>query len=699
MRKGIFLFLFCWVATFTQAQVNSVLDADLPLEYDTQKQELVARKNAELVYGDCRTQADEIRFNQEKKVLEARGNVKINYRTLFFISPAASLEVVTKELAAQKFHLSNGTQFIRGRSIAGNLDELKIQNPTIYFNEPDAASYNLKAEKATVLEGNKIKMEKVWMRIGRLPFLYLPGLTYDNEHKSPIHHQSEIFGYSTKLGYFTRNIISSRFDPRWSIGTTFDFYSKRGIFGGPIFKYNLDQAKGSIAFAGISDKGIKGVDALGKAIKRRRKALEFKHQQAITERIDLRSQAIYHSDSEVIKDFKPLHYRDENNPDNFTEVVYRGDDFLVSAFSRYRLNRFQGVNEKLPELRFDAMPRALSSSPLYHQGNLSFANLRRTTIRAPRVSSKRVDAYYGLSWPIQIKEGISFVPVAGTRVTHYEEGPYTRFLGQVGFDTRFTLNRVWDYKNEKWEIDQLRHVFQPVIQYRYVPDAQKGKGKIPQVETDYFSYGRTSLDLADQRNVDDLHETHTIRLGIENFLETKAKEFGSRTLSAFHVYQDFRFSPKSGQNRLSDTYFDFSLTPIECFTLDTYLRVNPKKGKVQEWRQQLTIINGSRWKVSCGVNFFKKVLNQLRLKADYHLDSRHTITAGWVYDWNKRKLLRQDYGLSMIAGNSWRIIYALELRSDTKSFQDRTNCAFKVMFEMISLGQSFYFDPVKRRIR
>ena len=65
------------------------------------------------------------------------------------------------------------------------------------------------------------------------------------------------------------------------------------------------------------------------------------------------------------------------------------------------------------------------------------------------------------------------------RITNYDDngGSVFRLLGEIGFEANFkAYNTNHDYKSEYWEIDGLRHVVQPYVNWNWIPFSTEGPG-------------------------------------------------------------------------------------------------------------------------------------------------------------------------------------------------------------------------------
>src|SRR5690606_8673441 len=106
--------------------------------------------------------------------------------------------------------------------------------------------------------------------------------------------------------------------------------------------------------------------------------------------------------------------------------------------------------------------------------------------------SDRLDAYYAATRSFTPREWLSIAPIAGGRLTHYSRATggrsdYTRALGELGVDAELRFNGTFDYRNERWDNDGLRHLVTPRVSYRYIPDATKGTRYIPAIDRRVFA--------------------------------------------------------------------------------------------------------------------------------------------------------------------------------------------------------------------
>jgi LPS-assembly protein len=474
-------------------------------------------------------------------------------------------------------------------------------------------------------------------------------------------------------------------------GLLLDGNTKAGVLVGPALRYDDTKGilesvmKGDLQGGWINDNSDRGTDNYGNPIANDRWFLVWDHKQKISDTIELTSSLNYWSDTSVLRDFRSHLFDKNQQPDSFLELVYPDNYFYASVFTRYRPNDYQDVVQRLPELRFDLNPTEIFDTGINQRLNLAFAFLEERSSPenpalpggAAELESPRFDAYYGWTRPMKVADWLTFTPVAGVRSTTYFDtndtnNPYTRVLPQLGFDLQLLAQGQWDYDNALWEIRGLRHQIRPVVQYRWIPAADKGLSHIPSIDRYAFTPYPPPIDLSQKRYADDLWEQQVLRIGIENLFQTRAEDYGSRDLAWLNIYQDFRDSDRAGTRTLSNTYTQFGISPAYWLTLEIYNRFNPYDWDATEFSSRITVHDGDRWRFWFGTQYISDVneTNQYYWGGEYQINSDYSIRAQWRYDSEVSKLTEQFYGLRQRLGHTWTIEYVLGYRENAREDSD-----------------------------
>jgi LPS-assembly protein len=214
-----------------------------------------------------------------------------------------------------------------------------------------------------------------------------------------------------------------------------------------------------------------------------------------------------------------------------------------------------------------------------------------------------------------------------------------------------------------WKIDGLRHLITPRVGYRYIPEADRGRARIPAIDREVFSTYLLPLGLGAARNIDDLHAAHVVRLGFDNTLQTRDPVHGSRDLVLFNVANDFRLKRRPGERTASEVHAELSLMPASWLQLDAYQSVSPRNFTLREFNSGIKVHDGDAWSVRFANNYLRRELE------DYLVDGRIRINEAFEtlvrvhYDARRRRLNEQSYGIVQNLANTWLISYTVNLYS------------------------------------
>ena len=691
-RRLLFAFAFA-AALSARAQRPLEITSDGGSIIDLKSGETVFKDNVRMSDGNLLLVTDELRVSKDQTDITATGHV------VFSLPPPPKLaqKVGPIRLLADKlvYHRINGTFnaeqvrlgahpfYAEGESAAGTLTEITVNHTTFTYGEPGPWQPTWKADKVVASTlGQKISTENAQVGIGHVQPFPFPKFTQDIQHL-PFTNVSLSGGYRRSLGAFADAGLRLPVAPTAQVGLDLGVYTNRGVLVGPAGGYDhaADGADlhGYFRSGFISDHGDRKTDVLGRPVPQNRGYFEWEHTQQLAENLSLTAQLNWWKDSEILRDFRPRSFFSVQEPDTFAEGVYAGKNYFVSLFARFHPNSFERVQERLPELRFDLLPLAVGAG-FYERFRASVAVLREnpptigpgyvgySLLGGPRLRSDRLDAYYAVSRPMAAGDYFNFTPVAGGRVTHYANisgtartGNYTRTLGELGFDTALRSSATFDYKNALWKIDGLRHLLTPRLTYRYIPEADRGRGRIPTIDRQVFSTYLQPLGLGDTRNLDDLRATNTLRIGVDNTVQTRDATYGSRDLFTFNVASDFRFKRAPGERDLSEIHSELAFAPASWLQVDLYNRVSPRSLTLQEFNSGVTLRDGNAWSLRFSNNFLRRQIEDYVVDGRVRINENYEALTRLHYDARQRRFNEQAYGLVQNLGNAWRLSYIVSL--------------------------------------
>lgn len=678
--------------------------------------EAILTGNARLSDGTLLLLADEIRFNQKTNLATAVGRIQFTRENVRLLADRLTYNRTTGEFTADNIRLGSHPYFVEGFSAFGTPDEITIQRARASYGEPGKWQPTINADTILFAPGEGLRSENVTIGIGAAQPVPIP--RFDHDFKAPLFlgAGSVNGGYRRSLGLFAEAAVLVPVAPTVRLGADLGIYTARGFMVGPAGRYSdskdADRLRGYFRSGYINDHGDKGVDNVyGNPVPEHRAYAEWQHQQLLAPNLTLAVQAHWWKDPEVYRDFRSRAFFPLQEPDTFVESVYTGQNYFISAFARLQPNRFHRVQERLPEVRFDLLPHVigpglvqrfnasaamLREDPVGRAGSFvlfpiggpttgpsgGFGNLPPVGVTSPffapgatspaaTLRTTRLDAYYGLSRPITPTEYFAFTPVAGGRFTHYSHtrvgtrrlGDYTRWLGEVGADVALRTSGTFNYKNEPWKIDGLRHLLTPRLSYRYIPEAGKGRAHIPPIDREAFSTYLQPLGLGDRRSIDDLRSTNTLRLAVDNILQTRDTKDGTRDLIALNLANDFRFRRQPGERDVSETHAELALTPAKWLQVDLYQSFAPQTFTLRELNSGITIKDAQYWAVRFSNNFLRHQIQDYLIDGRVRLNERLDWQTRLHYDARRRRFNEQTYGIVQNLGNTWLISYNVSVYS------------------------------------
>ncbi|MBD5778169.1 LPS-assembly protein LptD [Pelagicoccus sp. NFK12] len=643
---------FAGLAVSLRAQEMELIPSG-PLTYDQKTGEVVATEGAQIQYGEWLLSAETIRFNQQTGEAAATGDVVFSRSDLRLVADSLDYKPKEQFARARNFRAGNGLYYVDGSLLEGNPDNFRFEDINFYPGEPGTFLFIARAGELAIVDQNEIRGKRLFFKVGAVPFLLIPNIT------QPLDAETNLFkptlDYSGHIGALVGAEALVPVTDHVRLGGNVALSSKRGILAGPAASYAFDTpgstTNGSLISGYIKDQEDPGLDVDGEEIDEDRYFAEWRHQQSWSgNRANISAYARYWSDSEVTRDFYEESFDRMQNPDSYLEANYNADNWQLSFFSRAALGEFQTYTERLPEVRFTYFPTNLGHG-FSHSGFLSAAALQKKDDFDLNLNSTKLDAAYRLDWNRTLTEGVGLRLTAGARGLRYEDAEtyYLRYnlndpsgtiatwgkssgskaYGELGADLNFKASATFDFKNETWNIEGIRHIIEPRISYRYVPELSYDDSLgIPESPA-YAIYGPPfgqsmlyadngafasylpTLDLADRRDSDNIREDHKVRFELRNRIQTRQKNGGSRDLARFDLSADY-YLP--GSEYAAEYYslvnFDIELTPAPWLELGLFTRLDPEDGlSVQEFNPRVSIQDEGYWRVTFGSHFLDGVSN------------------------------------------------------------------------------------------
>ena len=668
MLRGTSAFLILLLAagsvTAQVTPLTPVVTAD-DTTFDITTGEAVLRGHPRIAYGPTLLLADELRYNRAGTLVIASGHFSITSGAERLLAAGGTYNLATGFFTLTDVRAGEPPLYVTAASATGTRARLTLTNAVVTYNEPGPFAPTLSADQIIYEPGRRIMGEHGHLGLGDYSLFALP--KFDRPFDQPfISYFTIRVGYQHNLGAYVDFGLHVPVWPGINLGADLGEYTARGVMFGPSgsyqFKSDGGETTGDFRSGFINDHGDKGTDLLGRPVPEGRGYFEWRHQQTIDDRLTLTGQFSWWRDSEVVRDFRSSWFYPVQQPDSFLEGVYAGNNYYLDLFTRLAPNNFEIVQQRLPEIRFDLLPVPIGGG-FHERFNSSYAVLQEDPLlTGSTLRSDRFDTFYAVDRPITPTEWLTITPVAGGRLTYYAKATggrdtYTRWLGEVGADAELHASGVFDYRNELWKVDGLRHLLTPKLSYRYIPEADRGQSFIPLIDREVFSTNLEPLDLGSIRNLDQLHGTNTLRFDLDNVLQTRDANYGSRDLLTFNLAADLNFSTQPTQRRWSDVYTGLSLTPASWLRFEFFQRLSPQHLNLKEFNTGLELLDRDWWTLRLSSNYLQDQIDQYFLEYDRRLNEVWKGFARLRYDARSIRWDELSFGLRQNLRNTWNVSY------------------------------------------
>jgi LPS-assembly protein len=613
--------------------------------------------------------ADELHYVRRTNVVTARGRVTMTDGEDRILADAIEFHRNTGTFFATNIRLGRYPIYIRGATAEGKPDEITIHNAVVSYTDPGRWKPSTKAKTIVYSPGHYLRTVRSMVGLNGVEFVPLGALRENLNQAFATSLLTLELGFYSNLGGIVDVGAHVPVFPGIRLGGDATLYTKRGIMVGPTGAYADPDGSGdwfgSLQSGVIRDHGVQVPDLLtGDPIPSWRGYAEWQHQQQFGENLSLTVDLNWWSDPDVIRDFRYHDFKATQTPEDFVELVDAGDNTLASVFARARFNSFEDVQQQLPEVRFDLLPTAIGAGLVERFSTSGDVLREQPPDGGPILASDRLDAFYGLSRPIIPNDWFSITPVAGARLTDYfntegaaTNGSYLRALGEVGFDSEMRASGTFEYTNPTWGIDGLRQLITPQLSYRYLPEGGVGQQYIPAIQRNTFTTYLTPIELGDMTAIDQLQALNTLRLGVDNLLQTRDGGYGSRNLIDLNVADDLNFLRTQAEPDFSDLHSELLFTPAHWIEVDLAQIVSLQTLTLREFDAGLTLRDADAWSLQVASNFLRHeddyyILNyQVRLNEKY----QGIIRLGY----NARAFRFDERGIGMIQNlaNTWRVQY------------------------------------------
>jgi LPS-assembly protein len=553
-------------------------------------------------YGNAFLTADQVSVNQESGEVVADGNVHIQSEEQLWAGEHIRYNFKTHQMEAEQFRTGRTPVFVEGEGLHGQITNriYAATNAIITTDDVAEPAIKVRAKYIKIIPGDKVEAHGATLYLGGVPAFYFP--YYSRNIGRRANNFNFIPGYRSSYGPFLMSSYHFFMGETLDGAAHVDYRERRGVGVGPTLNYHLGRwGDGTFKYYYLYDQdpGAGGGDP---NINPNRQRVDFSYQANPATNLNIKSVVRYQSDTNIVREFFEGEYRQDSQPNSFLEVNRFWQNFSVDTYVQPQVNNFLETEERLPDVQLNGLRQQLWESPVYYESQSSAGYYRHAygktngVVDGLNYEDTRVDTYQKLLLPHTFFDWLNVTPRVGGRYTYYgtatgpgaTTGDVSRWVFDTGVETSAKASRLWPgARNDFFEVDGLRHIIEPAINYAYIPNPNVyGTNGVPQFDYQMPSLRLLPITLPDYNSIDSIQGENVFRFGIHNKLQTK-REGQVVNLVDWNLYTDWNLHPNTNQSTFSDLYSDLSVKPRSWLALESLTRYDIQNG---QFRMSLTSV-------------------------------------------------------------------------------------------------------------
>lgn len=574
-------------------------------------------------YGDAVLTARKARLDQDSGQVQAEGQVRLQQGPDVWYGERIDYNFKSGKILATDFKAGQPPLFVKGTALSGDQTNnvYVLADGIVTTDDYDQPGYRIRSKSLTIAPGDYIEFEDAVLYLKDTPVFWFP--KWRRNLKRHPNHWVFVPGYRSKYGAYLLTTYEWYWNERLSGAVHIDERSRRGLAAGPDVNYNLPKFGEGTAKYYYTHDDRPGRDGRGPENDKERQRAWFTHQGTLRTNLTIKSAVRYQSDSQIVRDFFETEHRQNTQPSTFVELNQIWSNWSLNLLAQPRVNEFQETVERLPDLKLTGLRQQLGPTPLFYESESSFGYYQRkfavvdtnrnVFVDPDRFAAMRGDTFHQVLLPWTFFGWLNITPRAGGRFTYYGEanGPGATTLEEeravfnTGAEVSFKASRTWaGVKNQFFEVDGVRHIVMPSLNYVYVPRPGVPPRKLPQFDYELPSAELLPILYPDFNSIDAIDSQNVLRLGLENKLQTKRQD-GVENLVHWSLYTDWRLKPRADQETFSDLYSKLDLKPFHWLLLNSELNYGINQREWDQVNHSATFAPNDAWSWTVGHRYLR----------------------------------------------------------------------------------------------
>ena len=578
--------------------------------------------------GQTSLTADAATVDTQTGDVIADGHVRIESGAQVWVGDHITYNFKTKKMSTEQFRTGKAPVFAGATGLTGDRsnDVYSATSAFVTSDDFENPALRVRSSKVKLVPGKYVEMWNAVLFAGKVPVFYFP---YYHRNLGP---RSSNFnftpGYRTSHGGYLLTTYECFIGDNVDAQLHLDYRTKRGVGLGPDVKLHLGKwgevdARYYYLHDVHPESSVADEFRFGETPNNRQRVY-LGWQATPATNLNLKALVNYQTDPLLLRDFFGGEYGANPQPNTFFEAQKYSDNWSLDVLATPRVNDFFSQIERLPDVKLTGYRQQILDTPLYYDSESSLGWFRAyaanatnglyTTQRGIYTNAAlRADTYHQLTLPWTFFNWLQVAPRVGGRFTYYNRGSFAanqtddinRAVFNTGIGISFKSSALWpDAKSSLLDVDGIRHIVEPSLNYTFVPRPSTTPETIPQFDGEMQALLLNPVTFPDYNSIDSIDTMNVIRLGLRNVLQTK-RDGQVDDLLNWNLMLDARLdhaqaSGEAGQRALNDLYSQFALRPRTWLTLEEQLRYDILGGRLNLSFHQFTISPNDRWSWGLG---------------------------------------------------------------------------------------------------
>jgi LPS-assembly protein len=579
--------------------------------------------NVFVKYGNATLMADSATLNWQTGEVVADGNVRIESGDQIWVGEHIRYNFKTHQMQSEQFRMGRPPVFAGGNDLQGDISNKTYTARHVLVTTDDVSKPAIyaRASSMRIVPGKYVEMWNAVLFMDGVPVFYFP--YYHRNLGEHANNLNFLAGDSSAYGPFLLNSYDWYLNDMVDGKIRLDYRERRGVGTGPDLNLHLDRwGDATFKYYYLHDhdpnQSTNNLPFFG-TIPENRQRFYLAYQATPFTNLNVKALVNYQSDPLVLHDFFEGDYTGNPQPNTFVEINKDWENWSLDALTTPRINGFFDQVQRLPDVKLTGFRQQVFNTPVYYESESSagyyrkfFANTNNPAL--PDYSGERADTFHQLLLPETFFGWLNVTPRAGGRFTYYSEGngpagtnsETYRKVFSTGAEVSFKTSRLWTgATNSTLDIDGLRHIIEPSVNYAFMPRPSTSPSQLPQFDSELPSWQLLPIQFPDYNDIDSIDSQNVICFGLRNTLQTKRAGQLDNLLD-WNVMMDWLLKPKTDQQTFSDLYSDFTFRPRSWMTLESQLRYDINDSDLNMAFHQLTFTPNERWSWGIGHWYARK---------------------------------------------------------------------------------------------